>query len=26
VFERPVLRLRDRLVGATVIERAPASS
>ncbi len=26
LFERPVLRLRDRIVGATVIERAPASS
>lgn len=24
LFERPVLRLRDRVVGATVIERAPA--
>ena len=23
-FERPVLRLRDRIIGATVIERAPA--
>ncbi|HEY4231622.1 MAG TPA: hypothetical protein VGO79_15740, partial [Thermoanaerobaculia bacterium] len=25
LFERPVLRLRDRVVGATVIERAPPS-
>lgn len=24
VFERPVLRLRDRIIGATLIERAPA--
>jgi peptidoglycan/LPS O-acetylase OafA/YrhL len=26
LFERPVLRLRDRIVGATVIERAPAAA